>query len=435
MVTKKAGKKTHSSKSSTTLRKGSTSRPKAKSETPEGIASKILRDASSLLRGLPEHDSKALTQARNLIKRIIIENDKTEISLEDKILFLLSCTQSVRPLRGYATLDSDHINQINMLVKNVQAYVDDSSQKRPLNFLMLASPGAGKSHFIKCIADSLQSHNIGAITFNMSGLQRNEDLIPPLDAARNLKVEDRIPLLFLDEFDSALGNIALLLPLLWDGELNLGQRDLKLGKVVIVLAGSDPSLPITMDQARSMRHESPMASGHNPKIVDLLSRINGGVIPIPAFYDPSHEIDRRFDKVCIAAQLLRKRFGQTLRHVPFALLRFLARTEFRYGVRSIAHLIDLIPYKSDVVALKIGDLQLPINDPLKLKNSSLAYHLLHDDQAHGVVKTWEEVSVSKELLPIAISRLEYLQVGLGQPKSFLEFILARVIQEVQATAS
>src|ERR1051325_5775628 len=433
MVTKKEGKSPRSSKLSTASRKKSTSRSKAKSDAPDDIARKIIKDALPLLRGFPE--GKALTQARDIIKRVVIQTDETEVSPEDKILFVLSCALSVRHLPGYATLDSEHINQINALIKNVQSYVNDTSQKRPLNFLMLASPGAGKSHFIKRIASSLQSHNIGAITFNMAGLQRNEDLIPPLDAARNLKVEDRIPLLFLDEFDSAPGNISLLLPLLWDGELNLGQRDLKLGKVVIVLAGSDPSLPMTMDQARSMRLEASVVSGRNPKVIDLLSRINGGVIPIPAFYDPSHEIDRRFDKVCIAAQLLRQRFGPTLKHVPFALLRFLARTEFRYGVRSIAHLNELIPYKNDAVVLKTDDLQLPITEPLKLKASSLAYHLLHDDQAHGVVKLWEEVSLSKELLPIPNDRVRVFQEGFEGPNDFMQFILTRVIQELQSTGS
>src|SRR5207245_11267812 len=118
---------------------------------------------------------------------------------------------------------------------------------------------------------------VSAITFNMTSLASNEDLIPALDAARNLKVEDRIPLLFLDEFDSMPGNIPLLLPLLWDGELTLGQRDLTLGRVIVVLAGSDPALPITMDHAKAMRHN--VALDHaaanqatNPKIIDLLSR-------------------------------------------------------------------------------------------------------------------------------------------------------------------
>jgi hypothetical protein len=442
MATKKAVEQADQSKSIRGSRKKRARRPKSKLALTTSDAMKSFRkDVMSLLRGSAEPGGKAWIQAREIVKKLIVETDEANINPSDKILFLLSCAISVRHLPGYATLDLKHIEQISLLIKSVERYVDDASQKRPLNFLMLASPGAGKSHFIKCVAASLQSHNVGAITFNMAGLQRNEDLIPPLDAARNLKVEDRIPLLFLDEFDSAPGNVPLLLPLLWDGELNLGQRDLKLGKVVIVLAGSDPVLPITMDHARSMRIELSIANERNPKVIDLLSRINGGVIPIPPFYDPSHEIDRRFDKVCIATQLLRLRFGSKLRHVPLALLRFLARTEFRYGVRSIAHLIELIPYKKDVVVLKIEDLQLPIDDPAKLKASSLAYHLLHDDQAHGVTKVWETVSTSKDVLPVFADSIEFLPqadrlpVEPEQLEFFTSYFLGRIEREIQATDS
>ena len=87
--------------------------------------------------------------------------------------------------------------------------------------------------------------------------------------------------------------------------------------------------------------------------------------------------------VCIAVQLLRGRFGQTLRYVPLALLRFLARSEFRYGVRSIAHLIELIPYQKNIKVLHVNNLDLPIDNPKRLKASSLAYHLLHDDHGPG----------------------------------------------------
>jgi hypothetical protein len=311
------------------------------------------------------------------------------------------------------------------LISTIKRYVDDESQKRPLNFLMLASPGAGKSHFIRCIAEKLR---ISAITFNMAGLQKHEDLIPPLDAARNLKVEDRIPLLFLDEFDSRPGDPSLLLPLLWDGELNLGQRDLKLGKLVIVLAGSDPSLPVTMDNARSMREAVSTKEGGNPKLIDLLSRINGGVLPIPSFYDAAKSIDRRPDKVCVAVQLLRQRFGRQLKSAPLALLNFVARANFRYGVRSIAHLISLIPQKKNATQLKLSDVKLPVSNAKALKESSLAYHLLHDDQVHGVVSLWKQAATMKMELAVHSEYAGY--IGRGLPDEAFPFVVTRIANDL-----
>lgn len=351
---------------------------------------RINEEVLPLIRPPVKGEDARVRLARQVIENLVVKPHSDRIVPVDKLLFSFACAFSNMHLPGYATLDEQHIKSITNLVAAIKVYANDTSQKRPLVFLMLASPGAGKSHFIKCIAMQLTSLKVGAITYNMAGLRTGEDMIPPLDAARNLKVEDRIPLLFLDEFDSSPGHVPMLLPLLWDGDVTIGQRDLKLGKVVIVLAGSDPSLPATMEDARSMREEARAAQGNSPKMIDLLSRINGGVFSIPPFYDAGQALDRRADKVCIIVHLLRQRFGSDLREAPLCLLRFAARAEFRYGVRSIAHLVSMIPYRADIKTLRTNDLVLPLESAAKLKNSSLAYHLLHQDQAYGVEKLWKE---------------------------------------------
>ena len=89
------------------------------------------------------------------------------------------------------------------------------------------------------MARSFRLWNVDAasVDYNMANLQSIEDLSQPLDAIRNLKVIDKLPILFLDEFDSDKRNYSLLLPLLWDGELHIGHSNLMLGKLVIILAG------------------------------------------------------------------------------------------------------------------------------------------------------------------------------------------------------
>jgi len=316
------------------------------------------------------------------------------------------------------------------VLEQIKRYSEDSSQKRPLNFLLLASPGAGKSHFIRCIAAKLGTQKIGAIVYNMVGLQRHEDLIPPLDAARNLKVEDKIPLLFLDEFDSEIGNFPLLLPLLWDGELTLGQHDLKLGKVVIVLAGSDPRLPQVIKAANNLGAE-PLADkdSHHPKLIDLFSRINGGVLRIPDLSIPS----RRPDKVCIAVGLLRRRFGPSLKSAPLPLIRFIASTEFRYAVRSMAHLIDLIPHTPGLSHLVPSKLDLPLDTPQQLKSSSLAYHLVSQDQALGIVNSWKESLRVNEQVPVSSETLDSIATrsrGIFD-NYFADYLITKVASELQ----
>ncbi len=241
-------------------------------------------------------DREKLMAARKIIQNCIIsavEQPDTRCAL--------SITESESLLKGYATLDEPHRAEIADLIQQITAYLRDSSRKRPFNALMLAAPGAGKSHFIKQLAGAMKGDRVQAVTFNMATMQSTEDMAQPVDELRNLKVNDRFPLLFLDEFDSDPSRYASLLPLLWEGALHIGHRDLKLGKAVIVLAGSNPDLPKAMDQSAEMRLATDSHAEFVPtgKLVDLLSRINGGVINIPDFDLHTEDRDRRVEQsVC-----------------------------------------------------------------------------------------------------------------------------------------
>lgn len=291
-------------------------------------------------------------------------------------------------LGEYVTLDWLHREDVLKLIRTIRLYASDRSRRRPLNIIMRAESGSGKSHFVKCLARKLGSFYATAIDFNMANLQGIEDLAIPLDAVRNQKVQDRLPILFLDEFDSDAAKYPILLPLLWDGELHIAHRDLKVGKVVIVLAGSSSRIEKAMKEGKSMREA---AVAHEDKLPDLLSRINGGELDIPSLELVARERDRRVDKVCLSIALLHHRFGLTLELVPWRLLKFIVANRFRYGVRSIAHLIDLLPPREDDTSeLKID--ALPLSTSERLKGSSLAYHLLAEDGPTAVIDQWKELA-------------------------------------------
>jgi hypothetical protein len=128
------------------------------------------------------------------------------------------------------------------------------------------------------------------------------------------------------------------------------------------------------------------------KLTDLLSRINGGELTIPLLDEVTDDRDRRVDKVCLTLSLLRQRFGPQLAAVPWALLRFVAETKFRYGVRSISHLIDVIPFKDfEKGTLLTGDLRLPLETAEDLTSSSLASHLIERGGPPAVVKRWNNL--------------------------------------------
>lgn len=337
--------------------------------------------------------------------RQVIQNSVVEANTDPDARFGLAIAESETLLPGYATLDHQHRGEIQKLINEIRAYLGDASRKRPFNALMLAAPGAGKSHFIRQLANAMGNERVQAVTFNMATMQSPDDMAQPIDELRNLKVNDRFPLLFLDEFDSDPSRYPALLPLLWDGELQISHRDLKLGKAVIVLAGSNPDLPKVMDEAAKMRLENDNAEGFVPasKLVDLLSRISGGVITIPDLDLRSENRDRRVDKVCVAVALMKNRFGRNLNEIPRSLLTFIAQTRFRYGVRSIAHLIDVIESKAIRNGhLKAKSLGLPIASERALQESNLKLHLVDKDRGFGIVNRWKLLSKDKMVVKLDV---------------------------------
>lgn len=369
--------------------------------------------------GLTSEAIKDITQfeqltdkARVKASRKVVQDSIIDATEKPDARFALALAESESLLKGYATLDHQHRTEIEKLIKQITGYLRDSTRKRPFNALMLAAPGAGKSHFIKQLAATMKDERVQAVTFNMATMQSADDMAQPIDELRNLKVNDRFPLLFLDEFDSDPSRYAALLPLLWDGELQIGHRDLKLGKAVIVLAGSNPDLPEAMDQSAKMRLETEMGEGAIApgKLVDLLSRINGGVINIPDLDLRSEHRDRRVDKVCVAVALIKARFGNDLTEMPRSLLRFIAQTSFRYGVRSIAHLIDIIESSGFRNKTLKGDaLGLPFDSEESLRDSNLKLHLLDKDQGFGIVNRWKEFSKDKIAVKLSYPDLWWLR--------------------------
>jgi hypothetical protein len=337
---------------------------------------------------------KVYVKAQTKITDVVFSDDAPGADLDISTAYL----RSTNLLGDYVTLDWQHRNDIIRIISEIRQYAEDRTRHRPLNIVMQAEPGSGKSHFVRCLAKKLENYHASSVDFNMASLQSIDDLLQPLDAIRNLKVMDRLPILFLDEFDSDPRRYSLLLPLMWDGELHIGHRDLKLGKLVIILAGSGKNLEDAIKKARGMQKTD---MPEDAKIVDLLSRINGGELEIPSLDLREGERDRRVDKVCLTISLIQNRFGHTVELVAWALLRFVAMSRFRYGVRSIAHLIDLVtPADEDQKMIDLSRLTLPLNSVAELKSSSLAYHLITEDGPSAIIDAWKDCIECEALIRV-----------------------------------
>ncbi|MHC4539511.1 MAG: P-loop NTPase family protein [Planctomycetota bacterium] len=294
-------------------------------------------------------------------------------------------------LDRYVTLDWEHCLGIMRVREELESYYRDSTRRRPLNIIMRAFPGSGKSHFAECLAASIDG--MDAVASNMAATERIDDLAAALESVRNLKVLDKWPLLFLDEFDSHADNYARLLPLLWDGQLTFGTHDLRIGKVAIILASSKSVITDAMKLAEDVTKRIPDQDTEKlpNKLPDLVSRINGPILSIPALDDSEGGKGREVDKVCIAVSLLSHRF-ESLEIAPWALLSFIAKTEFRNGVRSIAHVIDTIDdIGEEEKELRLKAINWPLDVPSRLEDSYMARHLIDSDGRASICNRWAKL--------------------------------------------
>lgn len=356
--------------------------------------------------------SKITTKTKKLSLKQLVYDSKEKITTQiienrhnkKNIDITHDYTISNETLNNYVTLDWEHCREISKLKNTIATYWNDKTLVRPLNALMTAKPGSGKSYFIKCLAEEMSDENVRAVTYNMACMQSIEDLSQPLEVVRNLKVNDKFPILFLDEFDSPNANFTLLLPLLWDSQLQFSHRNIQLGKIVIILAASKKNVKNLIKKSGEIRSEDidETIEEDDKKLIDLFSRLNGPIIDIPELDKVSTSRNRRVDKVCLSISLLRKRFGSDLESVPWALLHFIANIKFHYEARSIAHLIDSIPYNDSLKKIiRIGKLQLPLTNVPELRKSSLARHIKTCDnykEPEDIVNFWKDTIKCKSLV-------------------------------------
>jgi hypothetical protein len=294
-------------------------------------------------------------------------------------------------LAGYATLDPNHHDEIVFLRERILQYAEDETRRRPLCFLLYSQPGLGKSYLFKCLAKQARGRKLGAVSYNMATYEGHDDLISLAEDARNMKADDRLPLILLDEFDvlaTAHSSFAMLLPILWNGELRLSRGNVRLGRSVIVLAGSS-------ELVASMAGETETATEKVlDKYVDLMSRINGGIVTLTPFDKlPGGDPIRPVDKVVVVLSLLQQRFGDDVRRVPWPFLKLVASIGFRFGARSMAHLVDLIrpPAKRDtLLAANVGEL---LGVPNLISDLGLQRHLVATAEATS--ELWAKFSDDK----------------------------------------
>ena len=151
-------------------------------------------------------------------------------------------------------IERAEIESFRSIQNLMQQYVASPSQGksptsgRPISIAVFGPPGSGKSFAIKQIAESIDDgisgdfKHLHVIECNVSQFRSVEDLGHVITRIASVNNRGKIPLVFFDEFDCALGNEALgwlkyFLAPMQDGTFYGSSQTISFGRAIFVFAG------------------------------------------------------------------------------------------------------------------------------------------------------------------------------------------------------
>jgi hypothetical protein len=249
------------------------------------------------------------------------------------------------------TVDRTEIESYRTIASLVQEYIYQEKADKPISIAVFGAPGSGKSFGIKEIAKSINKERIKDITFNLSQMNSPSDLIGALHQVRDESLKGMIPLVFWDEFDTALdqtplGWLRYFLAPMQDGSFLEGQVTHPIGKAIFVFAGGTSK---RMEEFGTNLDDDPDKNSKLFKAVkgpDFKSRLKGfinilGPNPQEGDYDPYFIIRRAILLNSILRRNVPQIFSSGFQMEDNLLDAFLETHAYLHGVRSMESIVSM----------------------------------------------------------------------------------------------
>ncbi len=257
------------------------------------------------------------------------------------------------------TVDRQEIESFRGIRALIAQYLASGTKKEtkqaPLSIAVFGAPGSGKSFGVIQVAMSLASRlSDRPLTFNLSQLRSPAELLDAFHQVRDVGLRGLVPLVFWDEFDTALdrqplGWLAHFLAPMQDGEFQQGQVTHPIGRAIFVFAGG------TKSNLRDFSHREgdDLVDFKRVKGPDFVSRIKGFVDvlgPNPRGGDAAADPFFAVRRAILLRSLLRRRHpelfqrrdGVELLQIDSGVSRALLRIgRYEHGARSMESIVAM----------------------------------------------------------------------------------------------
>jgi hypothetical protein len=267
---------------------------------------------------------------------------------------------------GLLTVDRREIESFRSIRNLIREYYCHWEMVKPLSIAVFGPPGSGKSYGITQVATSLLPKEMEPKEFNLSQFETPEDIHDALHQVRDVGLKGKLPLVFWDEFDTALreqplGWLRYFLAPMQDGTFQEGQITHPIGRAIFVFAGGtsttmeDFSRRFDRKQLQDPKTVQELKDFREAKGPDFVSRLKAYVnILGPNRKEPKGDKTLVADpyyiirRAIILRTLLRRHWQnifkeangkETINIDPGVLKGFLEIQEYKHGIRSMEALI------------------------------------------------------------------------------------------------
>jgi hypothetical protein len=233
----------------------------------------------------------------------------------------------------YITLNDGLAAELKDLQLLIQNYVERGSARRPLNILLAAEPGNGKSFLIKQLAGD----NASFEEFHVGAFRTIDDLFGVLQRVQSANLKGKVPFVLFDEIDAKVDGryvLANFLAPMWDGAYFIGKDSVTLGRAVFFFAASAMVKPPTIANVLTAEEQKKCDAGVSyaefsrrwresvmikvdksqaiDKRQDFLDRIDR-LVCLPPVHEALTGDRATLERVQLACKLVTKHFNKVVR--------------------------------------------------------------------------------------------------------------------------